>query len=708
MNTTNSTISSTLDRITSKAIEAGSTKKDLFIPSSTWQGAKPGYVFRTSTSGTGYYLDHSQSNEINEISHSNDKRPRDEDGLPEAEKRRKVRFGQDEIKTIPAKQPTSAKLLLEQAEREQEEQGRKSLDLSRGKSSLKSIVANLEKSIAKNQMQRSEFSSSPEKFMDSEVALYEEIAQLNDLATSVEYYRYFVELGAVDQLVVLLGHENVDVALAVIRLFVELLDPTLFTGAATDDGLATMVTEFLGVGHEKHGGLAMSIANVMRFREDEEEELKGIDDVLNLVENLLDLDQTGMFSQGSSDMHESHSRSVVSVIASSSSLVSYLLTKLADKDLSKWNASLRLHASEVLSAIFQHDDARCYLENLNKLPLVSSSLMDDSNTNPSQSLTVDGMECLLQCIAVYRKVQPESDEECEYIENIFDTLAASLLSEMNIQCFLDGEGIELMLRCINERVHSGFGSLKVLYFALTGLESFQSKCCKVATETFIEAGGFKVIFPIFMGRKAKMPQPSQYCDAGNIELLKKYAAIKENGKQGTKSISNKLKQVIAANKDWYQSIEGFSVHIIYALTKHIDDTSPNDSKARLLAKFIENDGEKCDRAVELCLKYDLKMRQAEFNYYKSDEAEEAEMNGVDVDLAALNSKLQGGGDVFHRLSAIIAFISVNSKRCHRHILEQLHTQNSGIGIIKTGLDEFVGILHNGHHRDELVQFSSQL
>jgi beta-catenin-like protein 1 len=150
------------------------------------------------------------------------------------------------------------------------------------------------------------------------------------------------------------------------------------------------------------------------------------------------------------------------------------------------------------------------------------------------------------------------------------------------------------------------------------------------------------------------------------------------------------------------------VHIIYALTKHIDDTSPNDSKARLLAKFLENDGEKCDRVVELCLKYDNKMRQAEFNYYKSDEAEEAEMNGVDVDLAALNAKLQGGGDLFHRLSAIIAFISVNSKRCHRYILEQLHTQNSGIGIIKTGLDEFVGILHNGHHRDELVQFSSQL
>jgi beta-catenin-like protein 1 len=704
---TNSSISSTLDRITSKAIEASSTKKDPFIPSSTWQGEKPGYFFGTSTSGTGYYLDHYQWNKSNEsTSESNGKRSRDEETyLPDNEKRRKVRFGQDEIKTIPANQP-SAKLLLEQAEREQEEQGRKSLDLSRGKSSLKSIISNLEKTIAKNQMQRYEFSSSPEKFMESEVALYEEITQLNDLATSLEYYRDFVELGAVDQLVVLLGHENVDVALAVIRLFVELLDPALFTGTTTDDGLAVMATEFLGISNGKHGGLAMSIANVMRFREDEEEELKGIDDVLSLVENLLDLDQTGILSQEPSDTNQSHS--VVSVITSFTSLVSYLLTKLVDKDKSKWSLSLRLHASEVLASIFQHDDAQIQLGDLSRLLPVTSVLTDDSNSKSEKVENVDGMECLLQCIAVYRKIQPESDENCEYIENIFDTLAASLLSEKNIQCFLDGEGIELMLRCISERVHSGFGSLKVLYFALTGLASFQTKCCKVATEIFIEAGGLKVIFPIFMGRKAKMPQPSQYCDAGNATLLKKYAALKENGEQGMNSISKKLKQVVAANKYWYHSIERFSVHIIYALTKHIDDSSPNDSKARLLAKFIENDGEKCDRIVELCLKYDIKMRQAEYNYYKSDEAEDAEMNGVDVDLAALNAKLQGGGDLFHRLCAIIAFIAVHSKRCHRYVLEQLHIQNSGIGLIKTGLDEFVGILDNGCHRDELVKFVSEI
>jgi beta-catenin-like protein 1 len=546
--------------------------------------------------------------------------------------------------------------------------------------------------------------------MDSEVALYEEITQLNDLATSLEYYHYFVELGAVDQLVVLLAHENVDVALSVIRLFVELLDPTLYTGTSTsaDEGLAVMAREFIGFSNGRHGGLAMSISNVMRFREDEEEELKGIDDVLNLVENLLDLDQTEILSQEPNDANESHLHSVVSMITSCTSLVSYLLTKLAEKDSSKWSASLRLHASEVLASIFQHDDAQIQLGDLSILPSISSALIDESNTDSSQIANIDGMECLLQCIAVYRKVQPKSDEECEYIENIFDTLAASMLSEKNIECFLDGEGIELMLRCISERVHSGFGSLKVLYFALTGLESFQSKCCKIATEIFIEAGGFKVIFPIFMGRKAKMPQPSQYCDAGNAELLKKYASLKENGKQGTKSTSKKLKQVIIANKEWYQSIEGFSVHIIYALTKHIDDSSPHDSKARLLAKFIENDGEKCDRVVELCLKYDIKMRQAEYNYYKSDEAEDAEMNGVDVDLAALNAKLQGGGDLFHRLSSIIAFIAVNSKRCHRYILEQLHIQNSGIGIIKTGIDEFVGILHDGNHRDQLVKFSSEL
>ncbi len=82
--------------------------------------------------------------------------------------------------------------------------------------------------------------------------------------------------------------------------------------------------------------------------------------------------------------------------------------------------------------------------------------------------------------------------------------------------------------------------------------------------------------------------------------------------------------------------------------------------------------------IELCLKYDEKAWVAEYHYFKSDEAEEAEQLGVDVELAALDAKLRNGGDVFHRACAIISFACAGSTRCHGHVREQLKSQGSGI------------------------------
>ena len=89
--------------------------------------------------------------------------------------------------------------------------------------------------------------------------------------------------------------------------------------------------------------------------------------------------------------------------------------------------------------------------------------------------------------------------------------------------------------------------------------------------------------------------------------------------------------------------------------------------------------EKCDRTIELCLKFDEKARIAEYQYFRSDEAEEAEQLGVDIELASLDAKLRGGGGIFHRASAILSFACVGSTRCHSHVRDQLKLQGSGIG-----------------------------
>ena len=363
--------------------------------------------------------------------------------------------------------------------------------------------------------------------------------------------------------------------------------------------------------------------------------------------------------------------------------------------------------------IQQHDDARLHLDNLSQLKPYNSILVEDeeeANGNKKQKASIrpteiDGIECFLQAISMYRKKDPDTEEECEYLENLFDALSASLLNEQNVDTFLKGQGVELMLRCISERVNSGFGSLKVLFFCMAGSGSSSSlQSYKAASETFVEAGGLKLLFPIFMGRKSAMPKPAKCTDAGNIKLLKKYATCTE---QGTKP-SKRVKRAVHANRDWFSKIEMHCIQVLYALTQHLDEESAQDSKARLLGKFVESECEKCDRAVELCLKYDTKMRHAEYTYYKSDEAEEAEDRGIDVDLAALNAKLIGGGDLFHRMSAILAFAASGSKRCHEHILEQLQMQNSGIGLIKDSLEEFANMLDQGSQKNQLQKYTTAI
>ena len=113
--------------------------------------------------------------------------------------------------------------------------------------------------------------------------------------------------------------------------------------------------------------------------------------------------------------------------------------------------------------------------------------------------------------------------------------------------------------------------------------------------------------------------------------------------------------------------------------------------------------------MELCLKYDERARLSEYQFYRSDEADELEQTGaVEIELAALNAKLRGGGDILHRVCAIASFSSTGSKRCHEHILEQLETQNAGMSVIKNALEEFAVLLDDGDQKKQLSGYLAAL
>ncbi len=473
--------------------------------------------------------------------------------------------------------------------------------------------------------------------MSNELALNDEICGFQAVAVDVSMYGYLVEFGVIKSFLTLLSHENGDVAMSVVNVLVELLDPLLLredTEKAGEEEKKDSSAEvrgrnvgLLGRSFVDGGGVELLVSNIGRLDENVEAEAKGIEDILTLLEALLDLDREGVLQQtsGGGDEEGKKSFSVVTLLCKQTYLLSWLFGRIEKKNEVDATATaptspavLKLHASEVLSTILQHEDysmQRCGVK-LSCLPKYTSAFDDLDEKPTSKSKTskndgegkeeaVDGMEILLQSIAVFRKSDPQTEVECEFLENTFDAMAASLLREDNVEDFVKYQGIELMLRCLREKVHSGGGALKVLNFALSGSARSASEeaatistdgnstgvndAYKRACENFIQAGGLKVLFPLFMVRKSAIPCPALCSEAGS-NLAKK--ATSNNAHKDDKdkaALSKRAKKAAHARKKWLAEVEKNVMYVMYALTRYIDEKSPHDAHARLLVKFVEED-----------------------------------------------------------------------------------------------------------------------
>jgi len=258
---------------------------------------------------------------------------------------------------------------------------------------------------------------------------------------------------------------------------------------------------------------------------------------------------------------------------------------------------LRLHSSEVLSAILQHEDYSANMRGprLAALPRYASAFDDDGDGGggggaaaAAAAGTVDGMDALLLAVAAHRKSDPTSDAGCEFLENALDALAASLLRHDNAADFVEAEGVELMLRCVRQRVHAGGGALRVLSFAMSGSSSSSSSSSgkgkgayRGACEAFVRAGGLKLLFPLYMARKSVMPCPAACSDGG--------CALARGGGGNNNKASKRARRAARARRQWLAEAERNSANIVYSLTRHIAEDSRYDAHARLLAKFVEED-----------------------------------------------------------------------------------------------------------------------
>ncbi|CAF0903464.1 unnamed protein product [Adineta ricciae] len=454
--------------------------------------------------------------------------------------------------------------------------------------SLKRMLSQLEKRISKNQEMRIKYPDNPEKFMESEIELNDAVQELHVIATQSELYHVLVNINGISLLMSLLTHENTDISIAVISLVQELTDVDTLTESEQE---AALLIDALA----EQQIVSLLVQNMDRLDENVKEEADGIHNSLAIVENMTEF------------------RPSLCVDACKQGLLTCLLKRLKTK--SGFN-SICLYCSELMSILLQnHDENRQMLGEL------------------------DGIDILLQLLAFYKKHDPQTSEEFEYMENLFSCLCSSLMFPANRQRFLKGEGPHLMNLMLKERKASRNGALRTLDFAMTGDEG-KENCQKM-----VDILGLRTIFPLFI----KPPKGS-----------------KRSG------------ETRAENEE----------HVISCVASLVRNCT-GDNRQRVFNKFTESDHEKVDRIMELHFQYYDRVKAASNNIEQEDDEEdedEAYLRRLDAGLFTLQ--------LIDYIIIEIASATSNIPSIRQRVLQILNMRNSSIDSIKDIVREYANNLGN--------------
>lgn len=528
-------------------------------------------------------------------------------------------------------------------------------------SGIRATALALEEAITLNTSLRQRHPASPDQYLPSELALFDLVVSIRDTWPALDsaLHAALCELGAWSSLVGLAVHENADVAAAALRAAADLLDVDECLKAGRCP-LARRVLE--------DGAAPVLALNLFRFRGGDEEDEAGVGATLALFEALLDLASAGLLPP-------------VPPLLLETPLPSFLLSRISapPRETPAQYESNRLQCAELLSELSlaaSADPALAGAFVLSALPAHES--LAESEAYEPKAGTLDGVELILVSLAAYRAKDPATAQKVELVENLFAVLEASLLlAQPAVAAAFDkAEAVPLLLMMARSGLHCGAGALRVLAAAVTT----PGRASEV-----VKGGGIKSAFAVFMQARGKAPRPAK-CTAAGRELPKDKA-------------SKAHKRAAGERRAWARAVEAAAVNVLYALSRHLSAASPDDALARFVGKFAEGEGDKCDRLVELALKYDERARAAELKFLRSEEADEVEEE--DVAMLALSAKLGGGGDLFHRLGAVAALVCSESKSCHARILEQLRTLGSGITLVRDAVKEFGSLLDEGEEKSRL-------
>ncbi|XP_022822052.1 beta-catenin-like protein 1 [Spodoptera litura] len=306
---------------------------------------------------------------------------------------------------------------------------------------VKKLVLNFEKKTLRNREMRIKFPDQPEKFMDSEIDLYEALQELSAVATVPDQYPLLVDLKCINSLLELLSHDNTDVSTKVVHLLQELTDDDILQ--ESEEGAEALMNALT-----EAEAPSLLLHNLSRLDEQVPDERDAVHDTLGIIENLIEF-RTEMCAE-----------------VAKQGFLQWILKRLKLKVPFDAN---KLYATEILSILLQ-------------------------NTPENRKLLgeLDGIDVLLQQLAFYKRNDPAGAEEQEAMENMFNSLCCALTEPSNRDRFLRGEGLQLMNLMLREKKMSRNGSLKVLDYALAGPEG-RDNCNK-----FVDILGLRTVFPLFM------------------------------------------------------------------------------------------------------------------------------------------------------------------------------------------------------------------
>lgn len=456
---------------------------------------------------------------------------------------------------------------------EQEETAEETLD----ENGIRKMILVYEKRNLRNQEMRIKFPDNPEKFMESEIDLHDSIDALKAIATVPDMYAILIDLNTVPSLLELLAHQNTDVSVAVVDLLQELTDVDILNESL--DGAEVLIDCL-----RKQQLCALLVQNLDRLDESVKEESDGVHNTLAIFENLIEI-YPEMCKE-----------------AAEHGLIQWLLKRLKAKIPFDGN---KLYCSEILSILIQ-----------------------DNNDNRLLLGTLDGIDVLLQQLAVYKRHDPTTNEEIEFMENAFNCLCSALMTKENRERFLKGEGLQLMNLMLREKKLSRNGSLKVLDHALAGQDG-RENCNK-----FVDILGLRTIFPLYMKTPKKNKNRLLGADEHEEHVISIIASMLHNCKGG--------------------------------------------QRQRLVSKFTENDFEKVERLMELHLKYLDKVNAVEAEIGRSTTTDA----DTDESDATYLKRLAGGLFTLQLIDYVVLEISSAFEAIKQRVLQILNLRKASMKTIR--------------------------